>query len=105
MSWRKADVGMQVRSARRIVVGMVTVRCWTSGDVNVVVLGSAGGSETHGGRSVRCLTWLVGGFRLMATGFGRNLCLDRAMEMNCLLEEKWSGMRREDTMRSGVEGL
>lgn len=56
MPWRMADVGVQVGGARRIVVGMVTVRCWTSGDINVVVLGSAGGSKTHFvvGKGVLC---------------------------------------------------
>lgn len=56
MSWRMADVGVQVGGARRIVVGMVTVRCWTSGDINVVVLGSAGRSKTHFmvGKGVLC---------------------------------------------------
>ena len=47
MPWRMADVGVQVGGSRRIVVGMVTMRCWTSGDINVVVFGSARGSETH----------------------------------------------------------
>ena len=70
MPWRMFDVGGQVGGARRIVVGMVTVRCWTSGYVNVVVLGSARGSETHfviagfyvaDWRYVRGLTWSVGG--------------------------------------------
>ena len=85
MPWRMADVGVQVGGSRRIVVGMVTVRCWTSGNINVVVFGSARGSETHflvgkefyvvDWRYVRDLKWSVGGFRLMADGFGRNLNL------------------------------
>ena len=41
-------VPVEMGGARRIVVGVVTVRCWTGSDYHVVVLGAAGGPETHG---------------------------------------------------------
>lgn len=45
--WVSADVSVKVRCARRIVVGVVTVGCWTGCDVYVVVLGTSWGAETH----------------------------------------------------------
>lgn len=85
MSWRVTDVRVQVGGARRIVVGMVAVCGWTSGDIDVVVLGAAGGSKTHFvvGKALYVADWryrrglmrTIGGSRVMADGFGRNLNL------------------------------